>query len=184
LLNFTNIMVFGVVGLWLAFEAAPAHRARPEPSIRYEAYTASPGASDLDVAANLQERLRIPLTGPVPKFALQRDAEHNLTFTLYSPNGQSKVTVLERESRVRIEARRNGFTQFLNALHAATYRQSRSALASRLWAVYNELSIFTLLFLTVTGPYLWLASRPRLRLAQISLGAGAAAFLALYAFTR
>ncbi len=184
LLNFTNIMIFGIIGLWIAFEAAPARRPHVEPQLRYEAFIPASGASDKDVADTLHERLRIPLTGPAPKFALQRDAEHNLTFTLYSINGPSKVTVLEREGRVKIETRRNSFAQFLNGLHESTYRHSRPALASRLWAVYNEFAIFTLLFLALTGPYLWLASRPRMRLAQYSLGAGCALFIVLYALTR
>ncbi len=184
LLNFTNVMVFGITGLWLAFEAAPAQRHRDELQVRYEEFTPPPGAADKDVADRVYERLRIPLTGPVPNFALQRDPQHDLTFTFYSVNGTSKVTVLERENRVKIEARRNSFAQFINALHESTYRQSRPALASRLWAIYNEISIFTLLYLALSGPYLWLASRPRMRLAQLSFGAGSALFIVLYAVTR
>ena len=184
LINFTNVMIFGIVGLWLAFEVAPAARPRVDPQVRYEEFAAQPGASDKDVADRVYERLRIPLSAPVPKFALQRDTEHNLTFTFYTVNGPSKVTVLESENRIKVEARRNSFAQFLNGLHEATTRNSRPALASRLWAIYNEFSIFTLLFLAVSGPYLWLASRPRMRLAQYSFGAGCAMFLVLYALTR
>jgi hypothetical protein len=54
----------------------------------------------------------------------------------------------------------------------------------RMWAWYTEFAIWSLLFMPVTGVYLWLASRPRHRWAQFSFAAGSGLFLLLYAITR
>jgi len=54
----------------------------------------------------------------------------------------------------------------------------------RLWAWYNRFAIWSLIAMAITGTYLWLASRPRYRVAQYSFAGGAGAFILLYALTR
>jgi hypothetical protein len=49
---------------------------------------------------------------------------------------------------------------------------------------YNEVAIFALIFLSLSGLYLWLSSRPRHRLAQLSFFAGTGWFLVLYWLSR
>src|SRR5262245_48214343 len=87
LLNFSILFVFGIAGLRATVSPAPENRSRPAPALRLEAYDALPSASDSEVASDVYRRFGSPLAGPPPQFALRRDGENNLTFTVYSPNG-------------------------------------------------------------------------------------------------
>ena len=54
----------------------------------------------------------------------------------------------------------------------------------KLWNYYTEFSIYSLLAMSMSGIYLWLASRPGLRWAQLSFAAGCGVFVVLYMVTR
>jgi hypothetical protein len=115
---------------------------------------------------------------------VHRDAQNHVGFTVYSGNGPRIVTLLESERQVRIEYRRNHIWHFFENIHGLTPREAMADPRERLWSWYNEFAIWALIFMSVSGVWLWLASRPGYRWAQISFAGGAGAFLLLYALTR
>lgn len=184
LLNFSNLLVFGVAGLVATVSPDPESRPPLPSEVRFADFAAPPGLPDKEVADRVYEALRLPLSGPVPEWAIRRDGEGRLLLNFYTVNGPHRVTVLPEEDRLRIETRRNGFWRYLSNLHATTLRESRDDWRIRLWTYNIELAIWSLIAMVVSGLYLWLASRPRYRLAVNAFFAGNGAFLLLYVLTR
>src|SRR5438093_7382802 len=114
LLNFSILLVFGIAGLAATFDPGPERRARPEPVVRYQPFAAGGSLGDTEVADAVYRSLALPLSSPVPKFALRRDRDNNLTLDFYTVNDVSRVTVLERENRLRIETTRASLWRFLD----------------------------------------------------------------------
>ena len=179
LLSFTALLVYGIAGLAATFEAG-SHTAPPE----FVAFNAPPGATDKQIAGQVYRLLAPPLASPVPAWAIRRDREANIRLDFYSPNGVRHVTVLEGEKRLRVEVERRVLWQYLNGLHTATDTAAGRDIRMRLWGAYNQFAIAALLLLAASGLYLWLASRPRFRAAQLTFAAGAGVFVLLYALTR
>jgi uncharacterized iron-regulated membrane protein len=184
LLSFSVLLVYGIAGLTATFQRAPDQRRHPDPEIRYETFKAPQGASDREVADLVYRQVSPPYAGPVPTWALRRDESNNLRLDFYSVNGVRRVAVLEKENRLRIEHQRSDIWHYLNGLHTTTPAWPPQHLPVLLWALYNELAIFTLLGMAASGMYLWAASRPKFRAAQVSLAAGAGVFVVLYILTR
>jgi hypothetical protein len=184
LLNFTILLVFGIGGLSTAFEPAPAKRRQPDAAVRSVDFSPPPSLTDIELAQAVQNALDVPATAPLQRNSVRRDADHNVTFDLATLNGRHKVTVLEAEKRVRIEERRITIWQYINNLHHSNSSSQISGLAFRMWTWYNELAVWSLSLMSASGIYLWLASRPRLRWAQVSFISGSALFLTLYFMMR
>ena len=184
LLNFSILIVFGIAGLTATFETAPESRPKPELASHFENYAAPPRMNDKEVADDVYRVLKLPLTTPVPKFAIRRDADNNLAFSFYNVNGQHRVTVLEKENRLRIETLRVSTWRYLDHLHSTTSGNRNPDLRLRLWGFYTEFAIWSLLGLPISGVYLWLSSRPGYRPAQYVFLAGGAVFIGLYLWTR
>jgi hypothetical protein len=183
LLNYVSITVFGIAGLSATFEPGP-RRPQPSAEARVEPFTVPPNASDKEVADAVYQAVHFPLSNPIPKGALRRNPENELVLNFYTLNGLYKVTVLEKENRLLIEPNRNNIVRFLDAMHSVTQANQSRHLLVRLWGWYNEFAIWSLIAMSVSGVYLWLASRPRYRWAQISFAAGTAVFVGLWAVTR
>jgi uncharacterized iron-regulated membrane protein len=185
LLNFSILFVFGVAGLTATFESSPQDR-QDEAVERLMPFTAPPNATDKEVADAVHALLKIPLTQSPPKPALRRDADKNLTFNFFNPNGVTGVTVLEKEQRLRIRTLPNNTGRFMNVLHKATIQHpmAKRDLRIKLWTWYNEFSIWSLMLMALSGIYLWLSSRPGFLWAQVSFVAGCAVFIVLYIVTR
>ena len=181
LFSFTAFIVYGAAGLHATFPVAP--RARPGGE-RYVDFIAPGGMSDKEVADQVYRAIDLPLTGPVPGYALRRDASQHLRLNFYTPNGTRRVTVLEEEHRLRIESDRSRLLPFMDNLHSATVANASPRFLMLAWGWYNEVAIWSLLLMSVSGVYLWLASRPGHRWAQIAMAAGTGAFLVLYWVTR
>lgn len=184
LLNFTILIVFGIAGLSATFEAETLMQQKTPPDVRYEAFTPRANASDKETADAVFQTLQLPLTTPVPLFAIRRNPQHELALDFYTVSAIHRVTVLEKENRMRIESRRNNVWRYLNNMHAFTKSNRNPDLRLRLWGWYTELSIWSLIGMSVSGVYLWLASRPNFRWAQISFAAGSLLFIILYVVTR
>ena len=183
LLNFVTLTVFGIAGLTATFDSGPGRRNEPLPA-RFQEFTAEPGASDKEVADQVFRTLNIPLSNPIPKQALRRNSENQLAFDFYTMNGIHRVTVLEKENRLRVEPAPNNLWHFLNNMHSVTINNRSPYTRMRLWAWYNEFAIWSLIAMALSGTYLWLASRPAFRWAQFSFAAGSAVFIVLYVVTR
>ena len=182
LLNFSNLMVFGIAGLAATFQGGPQRDSASEPP-RYESFTPPEGATDRQIADLVFARFRIPFAGPIPNWALHRDAAGNLPLEFWTVNGQRRLLYLPKEKRLRIEIVHKNLAFFLDDMHTVTDLKQPDW-RMRIWAWYNQFAIWSLLAMAVSGVYLWLASRPGYRIAQYTFAGGAAIFILLYAATR
>jgi hypothetical protein len=183
LLNLTILLVFGIAGLTATFDSGP-NRSPLSITRRTMEFTPPANAGDFEAATAAYDFLKLPLSGPPPKYTVHRNAGGDVTFDIYTVNGPTTVTLLEKEHRVRVEARRNNLAHFFDNMHATTMNSGAIDPLIRMWTWYTEFSIWSLIFMSITGVWLWLASRPRHRWAQISFAAGSGVFLLLYAITR
>ncbi len=184
LLSFTILLVYGITGLSVTMLPAPEARPRRQAAAEIVDFRVPPNLTDKQVADRVWEALKLPLTNPAPEWSLRRDAANNLTIGFYTPNGPARVTVLEREGRLRLVRERAPWPAFLNNLHAGTLRDLPVDWRMRAWVAYNEFAIFALILMSLSGVYLWLSSRPRHLLARLSFVAGTGSFLALYWLSR
>ena len=184
LLNFTILVIFGIVGLSASFLPPPSERERTKPEVRHVHYEAPSDLGDRALADHAYEALALPLTGPAPDWSLGRNRENNLRFRLPTLAKVHDVVVLEKEARLRVTTRTLDTWDYLFRLHELTLNHAAPDWRTQLWALYVELSIWSLLLMALGGVYLWLASRPKLRWAQMSLAAGVVSFIALWVLSR
>ena len=119
----------------------------------------------------------------MPDWFLKHTPENDLQLDFYTINGIFRVIVIEREQRLRIEEIRNNTWLFLEDLHAGTARESEIRLL-RIWGIYNEFAMFSFIGLSLSGVFLWLSSRPKLRWAAAGVAASTAIAAALYGLAR
>ena len=180
LFNLTVLFVFAATGIYVTLPRAE----EPHPIARTLDYEAPAGFSDKEVADHLHATLALPLVGPVPEWAVHRNEENVLVLDFNGPNGAHRVTVLEDQKKVRVEHAKSSIGEFFNLMHGTTLYHSSPDLRVRLWAIYVDLSIFSLMFMAATGVWLWLASRPKLWWGRASFGAGTLLFVLLWFVTR
>jgi len=181
LLTFINLAVYCVVGLSLTFLRESS---RAPTVVSYQKFSVEPNLTDRQVAERICAQLNLSLATPVNAAAIQRDAANNLFLDFRHANGRDQVTVLEKEGRLRIETVRNSFFDYLYILHVTTAAFHSGDWRMQLWADYNEFAMWALLTLIASGFAMFLATRARSRLAQISLAAGCCVFAALYLWNR
>lgn len=179
LFSLTSLIVFAATGIAVTIPVA-----RGPAITRVVDYEAPGSLSDKDVADDVLRTLALPLASPIPAWAVHRNAQNVLVLNFYTPNGDHTVTLLEAERKARVEQARTSLGQFLDAMHGTTFHDSAPDLRIRLWALYVDCSMFSLLFMTITGPWLWLLSRPRLWWAHAAFAAGAGIFVVLWFVTR
>ena len=183
LLTFVNLMVYGVVGISAAWQLRPRARFGTPKTVSLP-YDVSPGLSDAAVADRVCTLLGLTLARPIQSAVIQHDAAHHLVLDFWHANGRHKVTVLEREGRLQVEVFPVTLARYLDTLHLTTAAFRSGDWRMRLWAGYNEFALWALIGMLATGAALWLVSRPRHRMAQLSLAAGCAIFAALYLWSR
>lgn len=181
LLTFINLVVYGIVGLSLI---VLRQSGQPAPVVSYQKFTAEPNLTDRQVAERICAQLHLSLATPVNPFAIQHDAANNLFLDFRHANGRHQVTVLEKEGRIRIEAVRKSLWLYLYTLHETTAAFHSGDWRMQFWADYNEFAMWGLLTMIASGFAMFLGSRTRSRLAQVSLAAGCFVFAALYFWTR
>jgi hypothetical protein len=181
LLTFINLAVYGIVGLFAGYLQ---HYQTPPPVVAYQNFTVPPNRTDRQVAEQICDALHLSLATPVNSFAIQHDKANNLFLDFRDVNGNHQVTVLEKEGRLRIEESRNTLPVYFFILHETTAAFHSGDWRMQLWADYNEFALWSLLTMLVSGIAMFVASRARNRLAQISLAAGCAVFAALYFWTK
>ncbi|MCW5962955.1 MAG: PepSY domain-containing protein [Bryobacterales bacterium] len=183
LLTFTAFVVWGVTGIHAVFLPSPDGWREPVPTSFRELEWKAPGNLDdkaLCEAALAASGLR---TVGAPQLR-RRNAEMNLSFTVFGPNGRRDLTYLEAEGKLRVEIRQNNILGFIAESHAGSSRRGPGELASRIWGYYNELANWAFLMMTLSGIYLWLATRPRVVWAWATLGISGMVFAALWWGTR
>ena len=115
LLSFSALIVFGVAGVHATLRAPEQHR-RPETRIEEVDFIVPGNLTDKQLADRVYETLQIPLARPLEKWALRHDAQGNLVLPFHTVNGLRKVTVLEEESRLRVETRQASLGQTLTRI--------------------------------------------------------------------
>lgn len=168
LLAFTALVVWGYTGIHAVFLPAPGGYTPPDVSSTREIVFVGPGnLDDRALARKIYEHIEIPLKGG--HYNIRRDDDANLAFFVFTWNGRRDVTYLEADSKVRIEHRKNSTSSFLSSMHTAHGRRGPKAWSARVWAVYNEMSLWAFFFMTISGVWLWAITRPGLRWAQLLL---------------
>jgi hypothetical protein len=184
LVNFTILVVFAIVGLTAAFLPGPNQRPRPKAEVRYVDFTAPGGLDDRQVADRIYEELQLPLTSRAQDWNIRRGEDHNLRVRFPTASKVYTAVVLENESRLRLEIVPFDTWQFLSHLHESTPQHANPDWRAYLWSCYVEFSLWSLILMAVSGVYLWLASRPSYRWAQVSFGMGCGTLLLYYLLVR
>ena len=182
LLSFTGFTVWGIVGVWASFVPAPADRIRPEPEVRTIEFRVDGSATDQEVTDAMIAASGLPFiqAGRKPN----RDPEGRLQVRYLTPNGTRRILLLEKENRIRVERVPSPLTGFLNLMHMQTFRHHNPGWEVQLWGLYNQFSMWAVIFMTVSGFYMWLATRPGMRWALWTAGLSIAATVAIYLMLR
>jgi uncharacterized iron-regulated membrane protein len=183
LLSWTFLLILGIAGLTNTFRYALGG-SRGEPIVRTETFTIPPNLTDRQLVDYVWRTLKLPLTASQYMYGLQREPDDSLSFTFYFANGISKVTVLEKESRLNIETRRNSVWEYFDNLHATAVNTPVRDWRIRLWTYYEEFANWALLAMALSGICLWLMSRPEHRVALVLFLSSCTIFLVLYIMSR
>lgn len=183
LLTFTAFVVWGVTGVNAVFLPPPGGYTPPEvSSLREVSYKAAGDLDDKNLAGEIFQAIEVPLAGG--HYGVHRDDELNLAFNVFTVNGGREVTFLEEEGIVRIAHRRNNLWSYVSSMHTAHSRRHRLSASSHAWGYFNEFSTWAFFFMTISGVYMWVATRPGIRWAQVSLAGMAALTLVLWILIR
>jgi hypothetical protein len=179
LLTFTAFIVWGVTGVHAVFLPPPdQYKPPPVSSVQEIPFQTAGSLDDEQLARAIFDAISIPLAGG--RYNVHRDEQLNLAFNVFTINGGREVTFLEKEGIVRIAHRGNSLWGYLSSMHTAHSRRHRLTPAAIAWGYFNEISTWAFLFMTFSGLYLWIATRPGLRWAQLSLAGMVAATLGLW----
>ena len=183
LLTFTAFIVWGITGIRAIFLPSPGNwRTAEVTEVREIPFEAPGDLDDKALAVRVFEASGVTMAQPPNR--TRRDDNQNLAFTAYTPNGRRDFTYLEAERQIRVEVRQNDLFGFLGSMHAGSSRRGPPDLSARVWGYYNEMANWAFGFLTLTGLYMWLATRPRLVWAWVTFGAATVVFGLLWMVTR
>lgn len=180
LFSLTALVVFALTGLASLLPAKPATSA----PARIVPYHAPPAFTDKQIADDLFDRLQLPEVGRIPEWAIERNDADQLELAFNGVNGTVVVTVDEVNHRVLVVEQRASLRDYIGSAHATTVLHAAPDLRVRLWGAYVTFAIGALLFLSVSGVWLWLASRPRLWWAWLLAGSGSGLVALLWVVTR
>ena len=184
LLSFVSFTIFGIAGLNATFRRSPEERRPNDVDVSYVRFQVPAGLSDRQLAERIHATLRIPLSDPSPAWAVERNRDNNLRISFYTVNGPRRVIVHEGEDRLEIRKEHQSIWQRFSNLHETTPAANASDPRVRFWSYYIEFSTWSLLLMSLSGAYLWLASRPAFRLGLYSLALGGGVFIVLYVLSK
>ena len=182
LLSFTGFTVWGIIGIWASFMPPPQERVRPEPQVRMVDFQVDGSANDQQITDAMIKASGLPFIEPGRKPNRNRDG--HLQVRYLTPNGTRAMVLLEEENKLRVEAIPSPFLGFLNILHYQTFTHHNPGWEVKMWGAYNEFSMWAVIFMTVSGLYMWLATRPKMGWAQWTFGLATVCFVALYTVLR
>lgn len=169
LLTFTAFVVWGITGIYAIFLPAPGEYQPADVAEETQFPFEAPGnLDDKELAKRIYEAAELKMAGG--HYNVHRDDSQHLKFFVFTSNGRRDVTYLEEQRRVRVEFRHNNLGGFLSSMHTAHSRRGAPDLSARLWGYYNELSTWALLLMSLSGLYMWIATRPGLPWARICVG--------------
>jgi hypothetical protein len=182
LFAFTAFVVWGLTGITAAFLPAPgASESDPVVRTKEVAFRAPDGVDDRALARLVYDAADVAMS--VAPRGASRNADGDLAFHLETPNGRRDVTYREAEGRILVQYRGGSLALFVSEMHEGSLRRGPPDWPARIWRVYNEIAAWAFLFMTLTGLYLWLATRPKLRWAWITFVTGSGAVAALWLIT-
>lgn len=184
LLSFTLMLVYGIAGLTATIRKGSESSKPGFGPPRFESLVLPPGADKQQISALVYDHLKPALVERLPADMVETDGDGNLRLDLWSINRVERVTVLAREGRLKIQEKPSDLPDFLNALHATLTGYPTSFPLIRVWGVYNHFGLICLLFLALSGAYLWLSSRPRYAPARILMADGCLVFALIYMLLR
>ncbi len=178
LLTFMAFVVWGVAGVAATFLPAPINRQPREPEVHYVEFKADGNANDQQVTNAMIEASGLPFIqqGRKPN----RNPQGLLQVRYFHPNGTRLIVYEEKQARLRIEKVNSTLSGFMNTLHMQTLTHHNPGIEAQLWGGYNVISMWAAIFMTLSGVYLWIASRPGLPWAQWTFGISTAAVVAMY----
>ena len=182
LLSFVGFAVWGIVGIWASFAPAPADRPIRQADVRLVDFLVDASATDQQVTDAMIEASGLPFIQPGRK--ADRDSQGRLQIRYLTPNGARRIVLLEPQNQIRIERTLSPLGGFLNLMHMQTLWIHNPGWEVQLWGAYNHFSLWSAVFLSVSGIFMWLATRPGLRWAQWAITLGAAVATALYVLLR
>ena len=169
LLTFSAFVVWGVTGIYAIFLPAPGEwKPPPVSSERSFPYEAPGDLDDRELAKRIFEAAELTMAGG--HYNVRRDDDQNLTFNAFTTNGRQDLTYFEDEQRVLIQSRQSSIGSFFSVMHATHTRRGAPHLAVRMYGVYNEFATWAFLFMSLSGVYMWIATRPGMPWAQILIG--------------
>jgi hypothetical protein len=152
LLTFVNLMVYGIAGVAATIDGGPKVE---EPRVFERLFTVPPNSTDMQVAERVVAQLGLTLATPVHSFVIQHDPTGRLWLDLRDVNGSHKVTILDREGKIRVEERRNHIGKYLSVLHSTTGVFKSGDWRMQLWAYCNEFAMWCLIAMIGSGAWLW-----------------------------
>jgi hypothetical protein len=183
LLSFMAFVVWGITGIHAVFLPPPDGYEPPEVAAEQHIPFEAPGdLDDRELAKLIYETADLPLAGGF--YNIRRNEDGNLAFLAFTYNGRRDLTYLEEQQQVRIEFRDNDVVDFFSSMHAAHSRRGPPETSVRLWAYFNEFSTWAFFFMSLSGVYMWAATRPGLPWAQICFGGSAVVGLVLWFVAR
>ena len=177
LLSFLAMMVWGVAGVLGTVRPAPGTVNPPEPEVSYVDFRVPADLNDKQVAEQILAAINPPFIGMARP---RRDPQGRLFMNYFTPNGRRRFILHEEENRIEVQKNQMPLPGFLNSMHVQTWNHSHPAIEVKLWGAYNELSLWAMMFMTLSGLYMWIATRPGLRWTQWTLAAGTAVFFVVY----
>jgi hypothetical protein len=151
LASFVALMVYAVAGL--------APTSRQEPVIWELPFHIGAAESDRAVAQRVMDLLDLRLARPLHDFNISHDLAGRLTLDFYHANGRHRVTVIDQGRRLRVIDTRAPFARYLSTLHVTTAAFHSGDWRLQLWAWYNEMAMWALAAMLLTGG--WMALKRR-----------------------
>lgn len=183
LLTFSAFVVWGVTGIHAVFlPAAGEFTPPPVSSVREMAFQAPGDLDDQELSQAIFEAAEIPLAGG--RYNVHRDENLNLAFNVFTINGGRELTYYEDRGVVEIAHRKNSLWSYFSSMHTAHSNRHQLVPAASAWGYFNEMATWAFLFMTISGVYMWIATRPFLTWARLSLAGMALLMLVLWIVIR
>jgi hypothetical protein len=183
LLTFSAFVVWGVAGIHAVFLPPPPGGGPAEITSTSEVpYQAPANLDDAALSDDIYAHIDVPLRGG--HYNVHRDEDGHLVFFVFTANGRRDVTYLEDKGAVRIDIRQNSLADFLSSMHTDHSRRGPSAIPAHMWGIYNEFSTWAFFFMTLSGVYMWIDTRPGMRWAQLIGATAVGTAFALWLATR
>jgi hypothetical protein len=149
------LLVYGVTSL--AFNHAWGAGAKAGAAREWRAEVAPPQAAEPQAMAE-EIRDRLGLMGWAPPGEVRGDGSTSLRFTVERPGKSYKIQWQRRQGLAQVRETRKGFWPVLKAMHGLR-APPPNANFLHAWGWYTEITTFLVVFVALSGLYLWRARR-------------------------